>query len=145
MHISFEFVVQNELLGQDASLSFGYLKIETRGLTLGFFQDKNCRIFSTLAWLLEGISLLINSESKQYEWIGDGYGATYIVELEQQEIIFSNLESKIAFKFSTFSQALLSATEELIASSATANPRIVSESAFMDLKTSFEFVRTIIR
>lgn len=137
--INIHFFNPQELLEEDASLSFGHLVIESRGVEIKFFGDKNCMIFISLDYLIHQLfKYQSSSRNIQFEWIGDGHGATYLVNVNAEKTTFTLQAFEVRYATKELTSKLVDYTKKFLLEVSLKNPEIKKEPAFEDLNNTIQ-------
>jgi len=128
----------SELQDDDASLSLGHFEFRALDFRVSFYEDRKCMVFLTLSALLDFLlgDLKVGST---YKWVGDGNGTMVlinVVDIGRLEFLVDTISVHI--DIDEFINAICAELDLFLPRCIILNSKILNESGFLMLKTSFE-------
>lgn len=119
-----------QLIQEDASLSLGWIEIETDSYSIPLFEERLCMLFLTLCDLMEFLS----SNKLDFDWVSVDGGDIYSLLKIKDLLVIRNESIKFEVDYGAFLKALIDTSNNTIEHILKINPSINKESAFIDFK-----------
>ncbi|MBD2501665.1 hypothetical protein [Anabaena azotica] len=105
---------EENLIGDNASYSLGWIEIVDRAKEIYFFKDKLCMIFITITFLLEHIKTLETQKHLKLEWVGEDYGAVFNLSINSNQLCIEDKNISIFLNFQEFKMAVLESVRQFL-------------------------------
>lgn len=123
-----------QLVEEDASLSLGWIEIQTENYNYSLFEQKLCILIITLCDLLEFLS----SNKVNYDWIGVDGGDIYLLTKKKSVLVIQKEDITFQIDYDAFVNAIIDTTNSTIQHLSQVNSAVKGESAFIDLLNCLE-------